>query len=59
MDLLMDLFARGDWKQINPHANFDFLASVWANLSAVRPLVNPPPLSGCSHMFHTHVMHLS
>ncbi|PLW08479.1 hypothetical protein PCASD_23827 [Puccinia coronata f. sp. avenae] len=34
MDLLMDLFARGDRKQINPHANFDFLASVWANLSA-------------------------
>ncbi|EFP87759.2 uncharacterized protein PGTG_13545 [Puccinia graminis f. sp. tritici CRL 75-36-700-3] len=34
MDLLIELFARGDRKQINPHANFDFLASVWANLSA-------------------------
>ncbi|POV94642.1 hypothetical protein PSTT_16749 [Puccinia striiformis] len=34
MDLLIELFARGDRKQINPHANFDFLASVWANFSA-------------------------
>jgi len=34
MDLFIELFARGDRKQINPHANFDFLASVWANLSA-------------------------
>ncbi|OAV89605.1 hypothetical protein PTTG_05842 [Puccinia triticina 1-1 BBBD Race 1] len=34
MDLLIEVFTRGDQKQINPHANFDFLASVWANLSA-------------------------
>ncbi|MBW0469915.1 hypothetical protein O181_009630 [Austropuccinia psidii MF-1] len=34
MDLIIELFARGDRKKLNPHANFDFLASVWANFSA-------------------------
>lgn len=33
MDLLIETFARGDQKQLNPNANFDFLSSVWANCS--------------------------
>lgn len=36
IDLSIELFARGENKKINKHANYDFLASVWANFSSVR-----------------------
>ncbi|KAG0149137.1 hypothetical protein CROQUDRAFT_653953 [Cronartium quercuum f. sp. fusiforme G11] len=34
IDLAVELFARGESKKFNKHANFDFLASVWANFSS-------------------------
>ncbi|EGG12617.1 uncharacterized protein MELLADRAFT_101039 [Melampsora larici-populina 98AG31] len=52
MDLTIELFARGESRKINKHANYDFLASVWANFSSypdgrsyllgISPYVKPP-----------------
>jgi hypothetical protein len=36
LDSLVDVFVRGDSKAVNEHATFDFLASVFANVSLVR-----------------------
>ena len=42
LDLLLEVFLKGEGKKYNPNANYDFLASVFANVSLVR---SPPPLS--------------
>lgn len=36
LDLLLEVFLRGEGKKYNPNANYDFLASVFANVSLVR-----------------------
>lgn len=35
VDLAVELFARGESRKFNRHANYDFLGSVWANFSSV------------------------
>lgn len=35
LDLLLEVFLRGEGKKYNPNANYDFLASVFANVSTV------------------------
>ena len=42
LDLLLEVFLKGEGKKYNPNANYDFLASVFANVSLVRA---PLPLS--------------
>lgn len=41
LELLLEVFLRGEGKKYNPNANYDFLASVFANVSTVRSLANP------------------
>lgn len=36
LDLLLEVFLKGDSKKYNPNATYDFLASVFANVSLVR-----------------------
>lgn len=36
LDLLLEVFLKGDDKKYNPNATYDFLASVFANVSLVR-----------------------
>ena len=36
LDLLLEVFLKGEGKKYNPNANYDFLASVFANVSLVR-----------------------
>lgn len=36
LDLLLEVFLKGEGKKYNPNANYDFLASVFANVSTVR-----------------------
>lgn len=36
LDLLLEVFLKGEGKQYNANANYDFLASVFANVSLVR-----------------------
>lgn len=35
LELLLEVFLRGEGKKYNPNANYDFLASVFANVSTV------------------------
>lgn len=35
LDALVEVFARGEGKKLNKQANYDFLASLFANLSSV------------------------
>lgn len=42
LDLLLEVFLKGDSKKYNPNATYDFLASVFANVSLVRT----SPVSG-------------
>lgn len=35
LELLLEVFLKGDGKQYNPNATYDFLASVFANVSTV------------------------
>lgn len=44
LDLLLEVFLKGEGKKYNPNANYDFLASVFANVSTVRP----PEPADCS-----------
>ncbi|GAA6036012.1 hypothetical protein JCM8097_005214 [Rhodosporidiobolus ruineniae] len=37
LDLLLEVFLKGEGKQYNPNANYDFLASVFANVSLLPP----------------------
>lgn len=36
LDMLLEVFLKGEGKKYNPNANYDFLASVFANVSTVR-----------------------
>jgi hypothetical protein len=36
LDLLLEVFLKGEGKQYNKNANYDFLASVFANVSTVH-----------------------
>lgn len=36
LDALVEVFAKGEGKKLNKQANYDFLSSVFANLSSVR-----------------------
>jgi hypothetical protein len=36
LDLLLEVFLKGEGKKYNPNANYDFLASVFANVTLVR-----------------------
>lgn len=40
LDLLLEVFLKGEGKKYNPNANYDFLASVFANVSLVRRLLS-------------------
>lgn len=42
LDLLLEVFLKGDSKKYNPNANYDFLASVFANVSTVSPFLPLP-----------------
>ena len=35
LDILLEVFLKGEGNKFNPNANFDFLASVFANVSTV------------------------
>lgn len=35
LDMLLEVFLKGEGKKYNPNANYDFLASVFANISTV------------------------
>ncbi|GAA5909228.1 hypothetical protein JCM6882_003772 [Rhodosporidiobolus microsporus] len=37
LDLLLEVFLKGEGKKFNPNANYDFLASVFANVSLLPP----------------------
>jgi len=41
LDLLLEVFLKGEGKKYNPNANYDFLASVFANVSLVRRPLAP------------------
>lgn len=48
LDLLLEVFLKGEGKKYNPNANYDFLASVFANVSTIAPgraylLATPAP----------------
>jgi hypothetical protein len=40
---LMEVFVVGDGKKWNPHANFDFLGNVWADITQVIAISSPVP----------------
>lgn len=37
LDVLLEVFLKGEGKKYNPNANYDFLASVFANVSTIPP----------------------
>ncbi|KAL8276156.1 hypothetical protein RQP46_011450 [Phenoliferia psychrophenolica] len=37
LDLLLEVFLKGEGKKYNPNADYDFLASVFANVSTITP----------------------
>lgn len=41
LDVMLEVFLKGEGKKYNPNANYDFLASVFANVSTVssRPFL--------------------
>lgn len=41
LDILLEVFLKGEGNKFNPNANFDFLASVFANVSTVSPSPSP------------------
>ena len=45
LDLMLEVFLKGEGKKYNPNADYDFLASVFANVSTVRAR---PSWSACS-----------
>lgn len=56
LDLLLEVFLKGDDKKYNPNATYDFLASVFANVSLVRSHAPRVARTGHSHLmrpFHS------
>jgi hypothetical protein len=51
LDALVDVFVRGDSRAVNQHATFDFLASVFANISMVGSLLVVPGADLTSSFF--------
>lgn len=45
LDLMLEVFLEGEGKKYNPNANYDFLASVFANVSTVSSCRSLAPLS--------------
>lgn len=41
LDLLLEVFLKGEGKKFNPNANYDFLASVFADVSTVSDVRHP------------------
>lgn len=47
LELLLEVFLKGEGKKYNPNANYDFLASVFANVSTVGVFCTLSVRSSC------------